>query len=213
MTKRDTTMLPLKMMMNYEEWIEQKIEEGYNLRGNPQDLCHELKLNIERKNMSLPIAASLNPANKENFFGVIYINTMIDDNTMRYALLHEIVRYLLFVGIGNFVEKKNTPCLKRREPKTDDEKKIDYITRAIIMPWTSLYEELIIYHKLPRSVNRLRYIAKQGKKYGEEIKHVITSSYFKRMQEVTCLVRYTGFLEKMKYGPSSTETVKAQMNQ
>ena len=213
MMQRVTTILPLKVMMNCEEWIENRIGEGYNLRGNPEELCYELKLKVERKSMSRPIAASLNPANKEGFFGVIYLNTMIDDNTMRYALLHEVVRYLLFIEKGNYVKKKNTPCLKRRDPKTEDEKKIDYIIRAIIMPWTSIYEELIVYHKLPRSVNRLHYIAKQGKKYGEEIKHVITSLYFKRMQEVTYLVRYTDLLEKMRYSSSSTQTVNEQMKQ
>ena len=97
-------MLSIDRMIEIEDWIEKMQSTISSGSLDSVGLLKELKLKldyVDQKDFPTDTEAELRPCNDDQYNGLIRLNKSFAKT--RFAYMHEIIHYLMDVGIGNKV--------------------------------------------------------------------------------------------------------------
>lgn len=166
-------------MLELEEILQDIKRRQRFSRLKPYELADKLKLKVEhvRKNdMQKKVEASLGPIEDKRYNGVIRIN--IDSKNSDFNYIHEIMHYIMDVGVGNKVNKVYT---RKKCGHTDcfHEQVINYMAAAYCMPRDEIEKTVDTIDDSWIDINFAKYIRKLGEKY-----HQTDDAVARRIQEI-----------------------------
>ena len=175
--------LDIEKMLEIEEWIDNIsiiIDESiFN-----EDLLKKLNLKLEyvnQNNFAPHTEAELCSCDDGKHFGLIRINKKYINT--RFAYMHEVIHYLMDVGIGN---KVINVFSRKTKGKTIDEheQEINYATAAVILKYKDMKKYILEYDDSKPKMDELKFVNNICKKYEQEPTTVIL-----RIKEVRMLMQ------------------------
>lgn len=175
MTREWKNKLDVDSMIAAENWLDFE-ENKLGVKFNDARILTILGLNTVIDETSTNIKVSLTKPTVDNANGTIVIS---GDQTPEDSIwIHEVVRYLLDVGLGKKVTcSANT--LKNKKKDNLHEQIINYITMAILLRRKDILKEINKYDANQPKIDELAFVAELCENYGCTEKEII-----RRIQEV-----------------------------
>lgn len=145
-------------------------------------MAESLKLKVEYCNLGPKTEAELCPPTLNDCLGIVRVDERYKGT--RFALTHEIIHYIIDVGIGNKVEEVYTRNTKGNT-KNEHEQEINYATAAFILDYNEIKDIIIKYDTTKPKMDELRLVHDLCEKYSQTRTTVI-----RRIQEVRALMSY-----------------------
>ena len=176
--------LQVEKMLEIENWIESMHDTIFCDSISDEGLLKKLNLKLEYVNQdefAPHTEAELCPCNDEGYFGLIRVNKKYINN--RFAYMHEIIHYLLDVGLGKRVEKVFSR--KTRGNTADEhEQEVNYATAAAILKYKDMKDAILEYDRSKPKMDELLFVRNICKKYNQE-----TTTVIRRVKEVRTLMK------------------------
>lgn len=167
-------IISLQRMLDIERWVDYFMTIMPLDTMSDEDILAKLKLKIkyvEKKELSRTIDAELGPYNGDEYFGLIKIKEGLKNQ--RLALLHEVMHYVIDVGMNKRVEETFS-CDTDGNTKNIHEQEITYTATAIILRRQYMYKFITDYDNAKDSQDELNIIHEISQKSGldrDEVLH------------------------------------------
>lgn len=166
-------------MIRLEHKVKESPFQNLNCKHIEQiySLAEKFKLDIDAPVDKKHRAALVAPT-KEGYNGLILLRDK--DNPNRFDLIHEMVHYVFDVGVGNVVTNSfYEDYSENRESDNEDEREVNYMTAAIIMPFAEIERKLKDYFESDQKTDLMAFITSLQTDYS-----VSRGSVQMRIQEV-----------------------------
>lgn len=176
---RKNRKLSIEEMLESEDWIDQVWDSAMAGCSSASDLADKLLLSVEyvpSSELGDDIEAVLSPTTAKKHNGAIKISSAYKNKS--FSFVHELIHYLMDVGIGNQVDKVFARKKKGRD-KSHHEQVVDFRTAAASMRYQEIKKDIIRYDKSKPKLDELRFVDELCKKYSQE-----PDSVLKRIREV-----------------------------
>ena len=176
--------LTIEKMIEIEKLIE-KMQSEFSCQSiTDKEFLNELNLKLEYVSpdeFPNDTEAELCPSEDESYLGLIRVNNKFANT--RFAYVHELIHYLMDVGIGNKVTQSY--ARKTKGQTTDPhEQEINYATAAAILNRQYIEEILVAYDTSKPKMDELKMVNDICKQYEQNRTTVI-----RRIQEVRKLMK------------------------
>lgn len=176
--------LQVEKMLEIENWIDSMHNSIFSDSLTDEGLLKKLNLKLEyvdQDKFSPHTEAELRPCDDEKYFGLILLNKKYINN--RFAYMHEIIHYLLDVGLGKQVEKVFSR--KTRGNTIDEhEQEVNYAAAAVILKYKDMKDAILEYDRSKPKMDELLFVHSICKKYNQE-----TTTVIRRIKEVRTLMK------------------------
>lgn len=182
--------LKIEKMIDLENKIHYFKKDYKDYASSDTQLAKKLKLKVEYlspNQLGPKTEASLSPCNLEDYLGIIKVDTKYKGT--RFALIHEIIHYILDVGIGNQVKEEFTRNTKGNT-KSEHEQEINYAAAALILDYDEIKSVINKYDTTKPKMDELKLVHDLCVKYSQERTTVI-----RRIQEVRTLMKHNYVVE------------------
>ena len=160
--------LQVEKMLEIENWIESMNDSIFCDSMTDEGLLKKLNLKLEYVNQDEfdpHTEAELCPCDEERYFGLIRVNKKYINS--RFAYMHEIIHYLLDVGMGKRVEKVFS---RKTKGNTADEheQEVNYAAAAAILKYQKMKDCILKYDRSRPKMDELSFVHSICKEYNQE---------------------------------------------
>ena len=182
-TKREMSVQDL---VAGELFVKENLIDVYGWPITSKLVEEQLHLDVVKEQMADDVEAELRPCSTDRFNGLIRLNEKyLDDENFEY--LHEVLHYLVDVGVGQRVNKVYT---RKRQGNNDDahERRIDYLTAVTLVPGNELIKEIRYYRQHFLTIDETKFMIELQQKY-----KCTTECLNRRLKEVHAIRRAKRF--------------------
>lgn len=142
-----------------------------NASASKEELAEKLQLKVEYTvDLADNIEAKLLPCQEEQYYGLIKVKENMKDK--KFSYIHEIMHYVVDVGIGNKVKHEYSKDIKGKTSSIE-EQNINYLTAAYIMPYHEIVEQYNTFKTSKPRMDELKFVRNLMKKYEQSETAVI----------------------------------------
>ena len=189
MFKRKKIMPSVEELMQGEKWVKENLTDVYGWPLSEETIEKELCLRVEFVKLDDELEAELVPDSTVN--GCIKVNNIYSGNG-EFRYLHEVVHYVLDVGVGKKVVKSYPR--KRVDNGCDEhERKVDYLAAVALIPAIELDAKIREFRKRWFVTDEVAFMKELQEKYSCSEKCLR-----RRFQEVHKIRKSAEFLQFVK---------------
>lgn len=161
MFKRKKRLPSVDELMQGEVWVKENLTDVYGWPLSEETIEKKLCLRVEFVKLDDELEAELVPDSRLN--GCIKVNNKYSGNG-EFRYLHEVVHYVLDVGVGEKVVQKY-PRKRIDNSCNEHERKVDYLAAVALIPAVKLYAEIKEFRKKWFVTDEVAFMKELQKRY------------------------------------------------